>query len=95
MIRIHFLQQWCSLSNPSIEEALYDTAVMRRFAGINSLGRIPDETTSLNFRRLLETHGLEEKMRVIKRQFGYNRVRYRGLAKDSARVLTLFAFSNL
>lgn len=45
-----------------MEEALYDTAVMRRFAGINSLERIPDETTVLNFRRLLETHGLGAKM---------------------------------
>lgn len=62
MLRIHFLQQWYALSDPSMEEALYDTAVMRRFAGINSLERIPDETTILNFRRLLETHGLGDKM---------------------------------
>lgn len=62
MLRIHFLQQWYALSDPSMEEALYDTAVMRRFAGINSLERIPDETTILNFRRLLETHGLGAKM---------------------------------
>lgn len=57
MLRIHFLQQWYALSDPSMEEALYDTAVMRRFTGINSLERIPDETTILNIRRLLETHG--------------------------------------
>ena len=43
-------------------EAQYDTAVMRRFAGINSLVRIPRETTIPNFRRLLETHGLGAKM---------------------------------
>jgi len=42
-----------------MEEALYDTAVMRRGpACINSLEHIPDKTTILNFRRLLETHGL-------------------------------------
>lgn len=58
MLRIHFLQQWYALSDPSMEEALYDTAVMRRFAGVNSLERIPEETTILNFRRLLEIHGL-------------------------------------
>lgn len=57
MLRIHFLQQWCALGEPSMKEALRDTAVMRQFAGINSLERIPDETTILNFRRLLETHG--------------------------------------
>lgn len=48
MLRIHFLQQWYALSDPSMEEALYDTAVMRRFAGINSLERIAEETTILN-----------------------------------------------
>ncbi len=41
MLRIQFLQQWYALSDPLMEEALYDTAVMRRFAGINSLERIP------------------------------------------------------
>ncbi len=62
MLRIHFLQQWYALSEPSMKVALHDTAVMRRFAGINSLERGPDETTILNFRRLLETHGLGAKM---------------------------------
>jgi len=50
MLRIHFPRQWYALSDPSMEEALHDTAVMRRFAGINSLERIPDETTILNLR---------------------------------------------
>ncbi|HEC0958038.1 TPA: transposase, partial [Klebsiella pneumoniae] len=45
MLRVHFLQQWYALSDPYMEEALYDTAVMRRFAGINGLARVPDETT--------------------------------------------------
>ena len=58
VLRIHFLQQWYALSDPAIEEALYDTAVMRRFAHLSGLGTIPDETTILNFRRLLETHEL-------------------------------------
>ncbi|TIE20155.1 IS5 family transposase [Stenotrophomonas maltophilia] len=62
MLRVHFLQQWYALSDPSMEEALYDTAVMRRFAGINGLARVPDETTTLNFRRLLETHGLASEL---------------------------------
>lgn len=58
MLRIHFLQQWYALSDPAMEEALYDTAVMRRFARLSGLDSIPDETTILNFRRLLETHDL-------------------------------------
>ncbi len=62
MLRIHFLQQWYALSDPAMEEALYDTAVMRRFAGLSGLDAIPDETTILNFRRLLETHDLARKL---------------------------------
>ncbi|MGH9440310.1 MAG: IS5 family transposase [Terriglobia bacterium] len=59
MLRVYFLQQWFSLSDPGAEDALYESPVLRRFAGID-LGRAaaPDETTILRFRRLLETHGL-------------------------------------
>ena len=61
MLRIYFLQNWYSLGDPTAEEMLYDSDAMRRFAGIE-LGddRIPDETTILNFRHLLERHGLTE-----------------------------------
>ena len=58
MLRIHFLQQWYALSDPGMEEALYEMPVMRRFARLGGLDNIPDETTILNFRRLLETHEL-------------------------------------
>ena len=58
MLRIHFLQQWSALSAPGMEEALYEMPVMRRFDHMDGLGTIPDETTILNFRRLLETHEL-------------------------------------
>lgn len=59
MLRIYCLQQWYGLSDPGAEEALYDMESMRRFAGLE-LGEdaIPDETTILNFRRLLEQHNL-------------------------------------
>ncbi len=59
MLRIYFLQQWYDLSDPGAEEALYDIHSMRNFAGLE-LGRnaIPDETTILNFRHLLEHHHL-------------------------------------
>ena len=45
-----------------MEEALVDTPVMRRFAQLGGLDGIPDETTILNFRRVLETHGLAEQL---------------------------------
>lgn len=50
MLRIYCLQQWYSLPNPAMEEALYEIASIRRFAGID-LDRVPDETTMLNFRQ--------------------------------------------
>ena len=55
MLRIYFLQQWFNLSDPAVEEALYDSLVMRRFVGID-LGcePVPDETTVCRFRHLLE-----------------------------------------
>jgi IS5 family transposase len=59
MLRIYFLQQWFSLSDPAAEEALYDSEAMRRFVGVE-LGddALPDETTILHFRHLLERHQL-------------------------------------
>jgi IS5 family transposase len=57
MLRIYFLQQWFNLSDPAVEEALYDSGVLRSFVGID-LGREPgpDETTVCKFRHLLEEH---------------------------------------
>jgi IS5 family transposase len=59
MLRIYFLQQWFNLSDPTVEEALYDSFAMRRFVGVD-LGRepVPDETTVCKFRHLLESHEL-------------------------------------
>ena len=59
MLRVYFLQQWFNLSDPGAEDALYESSVLRRFAGVD-LGRAPapDETTILNFRHLLERHEL-------------------------------------
>jgi len=63
MLRIHFLQQWFSLSDPAAEEALHDMPVFRHFAGLNlRRNRIPDETTILKFRRLLEKHDIGEQI---------------------------------
>lgn len=59
MLRIYFLQQWFNLSDPQAEEAIYDSESMRRFARVE-LGEdvVPDETSILRFRHLLEQHGL-------------------------------------
>jgi IS5 family transposase len=59
MLRIHFLQQWFNLSDPAMEEALYDTPMFREFAGLD-LGEdhLPDESTILRFRHMLEAHDL-------------------------------------
>jgi IS5 family transposase len=59
MLRTYFVQQWFSLSDPGVEEALYDSAALRRFVGVD-LGRAPapDETSVCRFRHLLETHDL-------------------------------------
>src|SRR6202790_500600 len=63
MLRMYFLQQWFNLSDPAVEEALYDSVVMRNFVDID-LGRepVPDETTVCKFRHLLEEHGLGGEM---------------------------------
>lgn len=63
MLRIYFLQQWFNLSDPAVEDALYDSQAMRGFVGID-LGRepAPDETTVCKFRHLLERHGLGERI---------------------------------
>lgn len=65
MLRIYFLQNWYALSDPMAEEILYDSDAMRQFAGIE-LGddRIPDETTILTFRHLLQKRRLTEALFV-------------------------------
>jgi IS5 family transposase len=163
MLRIHFMQQWFALSDPAMEEALYDMQSMRQFANLSlTRGGIPDETTILNFRHLLEEHKLvhgeeeavfgdagytgvekredtkhikatwhvamkpskrkaikseikrmsntvekleylkasvrskvEHQFRIIKCQFGYQKTRYKGLIKNTAQIVTLFALSNV
>lgn len=63
MLRIHFMQQWFKLSDPAMEDALYDSNSMARFAGIDlASDPVPDETTILKFRHLLEKHDLAAKL---------------------------------
>jgi IS5 family transposase len=59
MLRIQLMQQWYNLSDPAMEDSLIEVPTMRRFAGIDLISdRIPDETTILSFRHLLEKHDL-------------------------------------
>jgi IS5 family transposase len=63
MLRIYLMQQWYDLSDPGMEDALIEVPTMRRFAGIDMISdRIPDETTILAFRHLLEKHDLGDQI---------------------------------
>lgn len=74
MLRIYFMQHWFALSDPGAEEALYESRCMRLFAGID-LGEepVPDETTILNFRHLMERHNLgDELFRIVNEYLAEN-----------------------
>ena len=58
MLRVHFLQQWFTLSDPAMEEAFFDTPLYREFARLEEFARLPDESTILRFRHRLEKHKL-------------------------------------
>ena len=65
MLRIHFLQQWFSLSDPAMEEAFFDTPLYSEFAQLEALSRLPDESTILRFRHRLEKYKLAEKILTV------------------------------
>ena len=62
MLRVHCMQLFYNLSDPAMEDALYEIESMRRFAGLKITDALPDETTILNFRHLLERHKLGKKL---------------------------------
>lgn len=62
MLRLHFIQQWFGLSDFAMEEALFDVALYREFAGLSNSSRLPDKVSILRFRHLLEEHKLAEQM---------------------------------
>ena len=63
LLRIHFMQQWFTLSDPAMEEALHDVPLFRDFAGLGGWDdRLPDESTILRFRHVLEKHKLSERI---------------------------------
>ena len=63
MLRVYFLQQWYALADEALEDTLYDSQALRAFAGIDlTVDAVPDATTLLNFRHLLERHGLTKRL---------------------------------
>ena len=64
MLRIHFMQQWFTLSDPAMEEAFFDTPMLREFARLGEFTRLPDESTILRFRHRLDKHKLSEQILV-------------------------------
>jgi IS5 family transposase len=105
MLRTYFLQQWFSLSDPGMEEAFYESPVLRRFAGVDlGVAAAPDETTILRFRHLLEQHDLcGEMLMTVNRYLETKgirittgtKVRYRGIWKNHQWLCTAFALVNL
>jgi IS5 family transposase len=76
MLRIHLMQQWCSLRDPGMEDALIEVPTMRRFVGIDMISdRIPDETTFLTFRHLHEKHVLGEQIYCLAEDYVYEKVK--------------------
>jgi IS5 family transposase len=62
MLRVHFMQQWFTLSDPGMDEAFFDTPLYREFAQLEEFGNLPDESTILRFRHRLEKHKLADEI---------------------------------
>ena len=62
MLRTHFMQQWFTLSDPAMEEAFFDTPLLREFAQLQEFSRLPDESTILRFHHRLEKYKLAEQI---------------------------------
>ena len=65
MLRVHFMQQWFTLSDPAMEEAFFDTPLYREFAQLEEFARLPDESTILRFRHRLEKYKLAEQILCV------------------------------
>ena len=68
MLRVHFMQQWFSLSDPAMEEAFFDTPLYREFAKLGAFGRPPDESTILRFSHRLEKHKMVDQILTTVRE---------------------------
>jgi IS5 family transposase len=98
MLRIHYLQQWFGLSDPAMEEALHDVPLYREFARLDgATERLPDETTILRFRHLLEKHNLAvDMLRVVNDLLGYKGLMLRsGTAVDATLIAAPSSTKNI
>ncbi|WP_431289429.1 IS5 family transposase [Roseateles chitinivorans] len=98
MLRIHYLQQWFGLSDPAMEEALHDVPLYREFARLEgATERLPDETTILRFRHLLEKHNLAvDMLRVVNDLLGYKGLMLRsGTAVDATLIAAPSSTKNI
>jgi IS5 family transposase len=96
MLRMYFVQQWFNLADAACEDALLDSTALRRFVGID-LGqeRVPDATTLLNRAKSKVRARVEHVFAVVKRLWGFDKVRYRGLAKNATRSFVALGLANL
>ena len=107
MLRMYLLQIWFNLSDPATEDAIYDSYAMRKFTGIDfrinrrpkSLPKVSDH--AIDWERYIEHRKssirskVEHVFRIIKCQFGYRKVVYRGLKKNENRLYAMVACANL
>ena len=109
MLRMYFLQIWYDLSDEGVEDAICDSYAMRKFMKLDFVReQVPDATTLLAFRRIIEKHGIsiektkssvrskvEHVFNILKNIFGYRKTAYRGLHKNLVRLEMSFACANL
>ncbi|OKW56752.1 hypothetical protein AWP73_25505 [Escherichia coli] len=98
MLRIHCMQHWYNLSDGAMEDALYEIASMRLFARLSLDSALPDRTkTTINIEYMKASirARVEHPFRIIKRQFGFVKARYKGLLKNDNQLAMLFTLANL
>lgn len=96
MLRTHFMQQWFTLSDPAMEESLHDVPLFREFAQLSRDERLPDESTILRFRHLLERHKLAQQMQAPVNQAlkGKSLMLKAGTVVDAALIAALSSTKN-
>jgi hypothetical protein len=87
MLRVLFMQQWFTLSDPGMEEAFFDTPLYREFAQLEEFGRLPDESTILHFRHRLETHQFAAQMLAVVNESSL-KVNFSGTTKYESAVMS-------
>ena len=96
MLRVHLMQNWFGYSDPAMEKVIWQIAARRgTYEKHGKKSELYKAYRSIEKAKAQTRSKVEHPFRVIKRQFGYTKVRFRGLAKNTAQMVTLFALSNL